>query len=527
MSSSNTRPATTTMQSAGDGFPWVPDDGAGGYVNPIVFADYSDPDVVRVGDDFWMTASSFNCTPGLPLLRSRDLVNWTLVGHALANVPGSRYDAVLPGCGVWAPAIRFHAGRLWIFFPTPDEGIYQTTAVDPLGPWTEPVLVQAGRGLIDPCPLWDDDGRAWLVHAYAGSRTGGIKNKLDVREMAPDGTRLIGSPTTIFNDPKHHPTAEGPKFYKRGDTYWVFAPAGGVGTGWQLAMRSKSVLGPYEARIVMAQGHTDVNGPHQGALVDTPAGASWFVHFQERLPYGRIIHLQPVTWGADGWPLIGEPSDQPGVGQPVLRHRKPAVPPQPIATPATTDLFTGATLGPQWQWHANHRDDWASLADRPGWLRLRAMPVHPTDLSLTPHLLLQKFPAPVFGVQTKVQLAEVGTGGGMAVVGRRSAALYLRRRPTHDAAEVVLRIGDAEAFSAPVQGDAIFLRADVHAGGRCTFAYQADEDWVDLSDAFQAIEGMWIGAKIGLFASAEDGAPAGGGHADFQPFRFSAGTDSP
>ena len=506
--------------------PWVPDDRRGGYVNPILFADYSDPDVVRVGHDFWMTASSFNCTPGLPILHSRDLVNWTLVGHALVNLPDPRYAAVQPGCGVWAPAIRFHAGRFWIFFPTPDEGIYVTTADDPRGPWSDPHLLQAGLGLIDPCPLWDGDGRAYLVFAYAGSRTGGFKHRLDVREMDPAGRHLIGPPHTVFHEPHHHPTAEGPKFHQRDGLYYILAPAGGVATGWQLALRSAHVLGPYEHRVVLAQGTTDVNGPHQGALVDTPDGQDWFVHFQERPPYGRVVHLQPVSW-RDGWPLIGEPSPgQPGIGRPVRRHRKPDVPTAPLAGPATSDEFDGPTLGPQWQWHANHGEDWASLTDRPGWLRLRAMPVHPTDLSLTPHLLLQKFPAPAFSVETAVHLPTEGTGGGVAVVGKGSAMMSLRRRRSHDTAEVWLRVRDAETFSAPVPGDAVDLGIDVRPGGACAFSYRAEgADWVILPDVFQAVEGVWIGAKVGLVASAEEGGTGDlgrdRGHVFFQPLRFS------
>ena len=178
---------------------WVADLGNGTYKNPVLHADYSDPDVVRVGDDFYLAASSFNCTPGLPILHSRDLVNWVIVNHAIKNLPHSRYAAVQAGCGVWAPAIRFHAGKFWIFFPMPDEGIYVTTATDPAGTWTEPHLLQAGKGLIDPCPLWDDDGQAYLVHAYAGSRAG-IKHRLRVCPMAPDGSRLLGEGQIVFHE---------------------------------------------------------------------------------------------------------------------------------------------------------------------------------------------------------------------------------------------------------------------------------------------------------------------------------------
>ena len=179
--------------------------------------------------------------------------------------------------------------KFWIFYPTPDEGIFLVTADHPAGPWSEPHCVQAGKGLIDPCPLWDDDGKAYLVHAYAGSRAG-IKHRLRVCPMAPDGSKLLGEGEIVFHEPEKHPTLEGPKFFKKDGWYYILAPAGGVETGWQLALRSKNIYGPYEDKIVLAQGGTDINGPHQGALVDTPDDGWWFIHFQDAGVYGRIIH---------------------------------------------------------------------------------------------------------------------------------------------------------------------------------------------------------------------------------------------
>jgi len=332
---SPTQPAAKPTSAVAAPFPWQPDGGDGTYRNPIIYADYSDPDVVRVGDDFYLVASSFNCTPGLPILHSKDLVNWTLINHALKNLPDPRYAEVQPGCGVWAPAIRFHENKYWIFFPTPDEGIYLTTAAHPSGQWSKPHLLQAGKGLIDPCPLWDDDGKAYLIHAYAGSRAG-IKHRLRVCPMAPDGSRLLDEGKIVFHEPERHPTLEGPKFLKREGWYYILAPAGGVETGWQLALRSKNIYGPYEEKIVLEQGNTPVNGPHQGALIDTADGKWWFVHFQDAGVYGRVTHLQPVKW-EDGWPMMGKNRD--GIAEPVLHHAKPAAANGHMAVPQTSDEF--------------------------------------------------------------------------------------------------------------------------------------------------------------------------------------------
>lgn len=491
--------------------PWQPDQGDGTYCNPILYADYSDPDVVRVGDDFYLTASSFNCTPGLPILHSKDLVNWTLIAHAVRNLPHPRYTAVQPGCGIWAPSIRLHAGKFWIFFPMPDEGIYVTTAHSPTGEWSQPHQVQAGKGLIDPCPLWDEDGQAYLVHAYAHSRSG-LKNILRVRPMAPDGSRLLGDGEIAFHNPDRHPTLEGPKFLKKDRWYYIFAPAGGVESGWQVALRSRNIYGPYEDKIVLAQGDTDINGPHQGALVDAPDNRWWFVHFQAADVYGRITHLQPVEW-LDGWPRMGR------LGEPVLRHAKPCiVPAQNICSPQTSDEFDRDQLGLQWQWHANHRDDWYSLAAHPGSLRLYPQP-RQAELKLQPNLLLQKFPARSFSAETVVEChpKQRNEESGLVVMGESSAALGVLHAGTKH--RIVLREGDALKCLLETTFNQVKLRVEVQSGGKCSFGFLDKGDWVTIPQAFQAQKGMWIGAKLGLYSvKGDENQPAG--HADFDYFRF-------
>ncbi|MDQ3813056.1 MAG: glycoside hydrolase 43 family protein [Armatimonadota bacterium] len=500
-------------------YPWIPDQGDGTYRNPIILADYSDPDVERHGDDFYLIASSFNCTPGLPILHSRDLVNWTIINHAIQNVPHPRYREVQHGCGVWAPAIRFHDGRFWIFFPTPDEGIYVTTAENPAGQWSEPHLVQEGLGLIDPCPLWDDDGQAYLVYAYAGSRAG-IKNRLRVSPMAPDASRLLDEGHIVYHEPERHPTLEGPKFLKKDGWYYILAPAGGVENGWQVVFRSRHIYGPYEEKIVLAQGKTSVNGPHQGGLIDLPNGEWWFIHFQELQPYGRIIHLQPVEW-QDGWPLMGINRNDEGVGEPVLHYRKPNVGRDyPSAIPQTNDEFDSAKLGLQWQWHANHEDNWHSLSARQGHLRLFSQHVAESNLHQAPNLLMQKFPARGFTVETALEFTprQSGEQAGLVVMGHEWAALSLWH--SEQGNQIVFQINGEEKFVEDVPFDAVRLRLEVQDGGLCTFSYAPPEgEFVVMDDKFQATEGHWIGAKVGIYSLIPNPqAPAG--YADFSYFRF-------
>lgn len=509
--------------------PWVPDQGDGTYRNPVLYADYSDPDAIRVGDDFYLTASSFNAVPGLPVLHSKDLVNWRLVGHALPRLaPEEAFRVPQHGNGVWAPCLRFHGGRFLIYYGDPDHGIFVVSARDPAGPWTRPVLVEPGRGLIDPTPLFDDDGRAWLLHAWAKSRAG-FNNVLTLHELSPDGSRVRDAGRVLIDGNRlpGYRTLEGPKLYKRHGWYWVFAPAGGVSEGWQSAFRSRSLQGPYEDRVVLAQGTTPVNGPHQGALVDTQGDGSWFLHFQDRGPYGRIVHLQPVAW-RQGWPVIGSDPDGDGTGEPVPAFRKPDVGATPASSvPATSDDFAAPRLGLQWQWQANPRPEWSSLAERPGALRLRAQaPAAAGSLHSQPSLLLQKLPAPALSATVRLSFAPAATGerAGLIVFGDSYA--WIGAEKTDDGLRVAqwlaidARAGGSEGLvaSAPLRSGRLSLRVEVSDGARCRFGYSEDgRRFEPLGNVFQATPGRWVGAKLGLVAVAAPGAEAAG-HADFEDF---------
>ncbi|CAM3381999.1 glycoside hydrolase 43 family protein [Marinicrinis lubricantis] len=510
--------------------PWVSDQGDGTFINPVLHADYSDPDVIRVGDDFYMTASSFGHIPGLPILHSKDLINWRIINHAIQRMPLEGYERPQHGNGVWAPSIRYHAGKYWIFYGDPDVGIMMCTAEDPAGQWSGPHLVQEGKGLIDPCPFWDDDGQAYLVHAFARSRAG-IKHILRMCRMAPDGSRLLDEGQIIYDGTEHHPTMEGPKMYKRGGYYYIFAPAGGVATGWQTILRSKSVFGPYEDRIVLHQGDSPVNGPHQGGWVELESGESWFMHFQDKDAYGRIVHLQPMHWEND-WPVMGEDRNGDGIGEPVMRYRKPDVGKNyPVETPAASDEFDAAELGLQWQWQANPKKEWYELGAGSSDLRLNAQakPHEAKTIYEAPHLLLQKFPADTFSATMKLDgngLVE-GDRAGIIVFGYSYAYLALVREVSqHGATQWVLVQADGNAeqeqekWRLEVGSGALYLRVTVDKQAGCTFAYSLDGDSYNSVQApvFKAVEGHWVGAKMGLFAL-HAGEGEKGGYADADWFR--------
>jgi len=509
---------------------WVSDNGNGTYTNPVLHADYSDPDAVRVGDDFYLTASSFNCIPGLPILHSRDLVNWELIGYALQKQPPFEVFAKIQhGGGVWAPCIRFHNGHFYIFYPDPDYGIYMVKCTNPSGLWSEPVLVQPGKGLIDPSPLWDDNGNAYLVYALAGSRAG-VKSVLMVSRMSIDGTKLMGNSCMVFDGHRDHPTVEGPKFYKRNGYYYIFAPAGGVAPGWQIALRSKNVFGPYEVKKVMESGNTDINGPHQGAWVDTKTGENWFLNFQDLRAYGRVLHLNPMQWVND-WPVIGMDEKGTGTGNPVRTYKKPNVGRSyPVMTPPESDEFNTNELGLQWQWHANYQTNWGYPSGNLGFFRLNCIP-RPNDavnLWNIPNLLLQKFPAPEFTATAKltfdarfdgeeVGLVVMGMDYGAVSVIRSNSVIEVRSICCKSADKAAKEeISGSQKLDSPV----VYFRVHVGKGAECTFSFSQDgRNFTSIGSPFKAREGRWIGAKLGFYALRE-GVTNDAGSADIDWFRI-------
>ena len=495
---------------------WTADLGNGQYKNPIVYADYSDPDVIHVGEDFFMTASSFNFSPGLPILHSKDLVNWKVVSYALDRMPFKEYNLPQHGKGVWAPALRYHNGEFYIYFGAPDEGVMMVKTKDPFGTWEAPVLVKEANGWIDTCPFWDEDGNAYLIHAFANSRCG-IKSILHINKMAPDGKSLLDEGTMVVDGRINNPTLEGPKMYKRNGYYYIFAPAGGVEKGWQMVYRSKNIYGPYEERITLAQGNSPVNGPHQGGYVELESGESWFIHFQDLEPYGRILHLQPMEW-VDDWPHMGQNVNEAGCGEPVLIHQKPNVgKTYPIIVPATSDDFKGKELGLQWQWQANYDKDWYRL-EKEG-LKLRTKKFVSSDISTLyelPNLLTQMIQMPVFNATVKVTLSAASKKDqcGLALTGK--SYHYISLIHEEDGNYVQFVEGGEQGkgsfervkIKRKVEGDTIYLRAHMHnesnvlEDGIGQLSYSLDGvHFEELGLPFYTYPGGWVGTKIGIFAT--------------------------
>lgn len=509
---------------------WVSDNGDGTYTNPILHADYSDPDVVRVNDDYYMTASSFNAAPSLPILHSKDLVNWELVNYALKKqIPLDVFNKPQHGNGVWAPCIRYHNNEFYIYYPDPDYGIYMIKTKNPKGTWSDPILVKGGKGLIDPTPLWDNDGKVYLAYAFAGSRAG-IKSLLVITTMNAEGTKTNDDEVMIIDGHKDESTIEGPKLYKRNGFYYIFAPAGGVSTGWQTILRSKSVYGPYKKKTVLHQGNTAINGPHQGAWVTTQTGEDWFFHFQDKDAYGRVVHLQPMQWKND-WPVMGVDQNKDGIGEPVATYRKPNVgKTHPIVTPPDSDEFNQPKLGLQWQWHANP-EVYFGFPTSMGHFTMYCipMPENANNLYNIPNLLLQKFPSDQFVATTKMTFNARFNGEktGLLIMGLDYTYLQVKQENGQlFLSQVICEKAEKkgkEIISASIKlnTNTVFLKAKISKGGICNLFYSENgKKFKAIGKSFKAREGRWIGSKIG-FLALRNGVINDAGSVDIDWFRIS------
>jgi beta-xylosidase len=489
-------------------------------------ADYSDPDVVRVGEDYYMVCSEFHFM-GMPVLHSKDLVNWTIIARAYDEFKfapefdsNDRYAG-----GSWAPAIRFHDNKYWIYFCTPKEGLFMTTADKPEGPWAPLVQVADTAGWEDPCPFWDENGQAYLGRSRVGA------GPIYIHRLSQDGKKLLDDGVIVYTGP----VAEGTKIHKRNGYYYLSIPEGGVPTGWQTILRSKNIYGPYEKRVVLEQGSTSVNGPHQGALVDLPNGDWWFIHFQTVYSLGRICHLQPVRW-IDDWPVMGVDIDMNGIGEPVYVWEKPDVGKvYSITAPQTSDEFSEPDLDFQWSWNHNPVPEVWSLTQKPGYLSLFSLPA--TSFLKAKNTVTQKTMGPK-GEATTLLVAdniENGQKAGLCMMGREYNLIGIVKeegklslftdingnitKQSIGVSKIYLRVSIVPPEIDTTQASPERRRRMFPSvKGINQFYYSTDnKEFYPLGEKFSATFGNWKGPKIGLFSYHEQ---EQGGTALFDWFHY-------
>jgi beta-xylosidase len=349
------------------------DNGNGTYTNPVIPADFPDPDVIQVGDTYYMVTTTMFVFPGVTILKSQDLVNWEYCSNAISRFDFSKcYD--LDGCnryshGQWATSMRYHQGKFYLLFITLDEGGFLGTATKAEGPWE---IKKLPKGFYDPGLFFDEDGRIYVAHGYS---------KISITELNADFSPKSKDSLVYVGDIRKG--LEGMHVYKINHYYYLYGTYGGR-DGIQVALRSKNIYGPYEQKIVIRDTTQGVNfGIHQGALIQTSKGEWWTILFVDSGPFGRFPSLQPVTW-IDDWPMVGVE------GKAVSSYRKPNVgKTYPIKVLPTSDEFRSNTLGMQWAWNHNPDSSKWSLNKKKGYLRLETGRVV-SNLKEAPNTLTQR-----------------------------------------------------------------------------------------------------------------------------------------
>jgi beta-xylosidase len=464
----------------------------GTFKNPILNADYSDPDVIRVGDSFYMVCSDFHFM-GMPVLMSKDLVNWTIVGRVYDRLDiDDKYNTMDKyGSGSWAPSIRYHNGKFYVYFCTPDEGLYMSSATDPAGKWAPLYEVKRTGGWEDPCPFWDSDGQAYLGHSKLGA------GPIIMHKMTADGKQLLDEGKTVYEGP----TSEGTKIYKRNGYYYIIIPEGGVGTGYETALRSKNIYGPYERKIVLEQGKTGINGPHQGGLVELRSGESWFIHFQGVGALGRVCHLEPVKW-VDDWPLMGIDNDKNGIGEPVGIYPKPNTGKQTmISAPQTSDEFNSNKLDLQWQWNHNPVNNKWSVNRPKGFLSLLAMKAG--DNKHAKNTITQKLMGKLGKITTLLNSEEMAVGqkAGLCLLGGNIHEIGLVK--TDSSVNIYSDNNGKITIDAIIKQNHVYLRVIIDLYTKHTFLqYSIDgKVFTRLGDECSLSDyNYWKAVKPGLFS---------------------------
>ena len=491
------------------------DRGDGAFANPILPADFSDLDAIRVGRDYYAISSTFQYSPGVVVLHSQDLVNWTVLGHAVSDLtligPDLNWDRMdRYGKGIWAGSLRYHDGKFWVYFNTPDEGFFMTTAKNPAGPWEPVHCLWRTSGWDDPCPFWDDDGQGYLVTSHYADGY-----KIHLFKLSADGKSLLMDSDRVIHQSRG---SEANKLYKiNGLYYHFFSEVHGEGRVVMME-RAGSLDGPWEIRQL-----NHVNGavdkePNQGGLIALPDGRWYFVTHQGRGDWeGRAMCLLPVTW-TDGWPVIGKVGPD-GIGGMVWRGRKPISGP-PLTGIQASDEFGAKTLKPQWEWNYQPRNEKWSLTERPGFLRLHAFPpLQPGDFKKAGNTLTQRsLRTSRNEVTVKLDLAGMADGQQAGLVHYAAAWCLFGVVQAGAVRMLTVNSGGHAAPGPTITQDALWLRSTWGYDGGSQFAYSLDgKTFLPLGDPYPLKWGNYRGDRIGLYSFNDRGER---GYVDIDWFRY-------
>ena len=499
---------------------WTADNGNGTYTNPLFFDEFSDPDLIRVGPDFYLTGTTMHSLPGLPILQSRDLVNWHFVAYAVDRLdlgPKFRLEGGQQayGQGIWAPSFRHHAGTFYIFSNVNGETTQLFTSRTPAGPWTRTPMK---RSLHDLSVLFDDDGRTYVVWGYRGIRMAQLTE--DLLDVVPGTEREIIPPSAgmgeglhlykikgkyfltsaWFNGEMRMPTAradrlDGPwevnQDVSRGEDF-------GFAEGWRFE-GGQNRTPPFRVRAGRPE-DKGRNAIHQGGIVDTPTGEWWGFSMMDANSVGRLTALSPVTW-KDGWPYFGLPGN---LGRTPRTWVKPntGVVEKPSAPYRRSDDFAAQTLQPIWQWNHVPVDEKWSLSERPGYLRLHALGA--ADLLTARNTLTQRAIGPRSTVTTILDTSgmQPGDRAGLALFDRPYAWIGVERSGDGLAITQVTE-GASDASRAVLRSTRVWLRAACDfLSEEARFSYSVDgKTFVPLGPPFRMVFQLltFQGVRYSLF----------------------------
>lgn len=485
------------------------DNGNGTYTNPVIHAEFPDPDVIKVGDVYYMVSTTMHFFPGATLLKSYDLVNWEFCSNPLQMIEASDAYNLVNGQnryarGQWATSIRYNNGKFYLLFTTLDEGGYLLTATDPEGSWD---IKKLSQGYYDPGLLFDDNGKIYVVHGIG---------TLTMTELNQDFEK-VGEQQVFRGELQEG--LEGSHLYKINGYYYIYATYGGL-SPLQVALRSTNIYGPYEEKVVLAND----DNIHQGALIQTQSGEWWTMLFYDKMPYGRMPNLQPITW-ENNWPMIGAKEN--GVYKSVKTYQKPNVGANHAITALTTnDNFRDYKLGLQWGWNHNADHSKWSLLDRPGFLRLKTASVV-NELTDARNTLTQR----IFGYQSettpsyatiKLHVNNMAEGDVAGLTAFTLPDTYIGVKKEGGVKKLFVKTDNSEKTGATVTNDSVYLRVvtqfKFNESNKGRFYYSFDNvTYTPLAPEFELKYSydFFVAPRFGIFNYATQSL---GGYADIDWF---------
>lgn len=485
------------------------DQGDGTYCNPVLPGDFSDIDAIRVGSDFYAITSTFQFSPGVAVLHSKDLVNWKILSHVVNDVttisPEMNWDKMNRyGSGVWAGSIRYYKNKYWVYFGTPDEGFFMSSANKPEGPWEPLHCIMPAKGWDDCCTLFDDDGQLYFVASnFSLDPKTNKKYNIHLFKMTPDGKSLIMESDSIIHQSNG---SEANKLYKiNGMYYHYFSEVNREGRVIMME-RSKSIYGPWEIKQLNHVVKNFDREPNQGGLIELEEG-NWyfFTHHGQGFSFdGRVASLLPVTW-MDGWPIIGKPGPD-SIGNMVWCAPKPITTSTKLSL-QTSDDFSAATLAPQWEWHYQPRAEKWSLIERKGFMRLHAFrPIaiqNPKDLILrVGNTLTQRSMRTSrneFTVKLDISRMADGQVAGLTHFSTKSNSLFGIKQ-IKKKRNLFCAVNGAETAGIILKGKVVYLKSTWGYDGVGSYFYSLNnKTFLPLGATHQFTWGSYRGDRVGLF----------------------------